>query len=367
MNILLIDDEKDCLSDLVSSLKPTGYQIDTETNPLMSLERFKNHHYDVIISDVGMKELSGLDLLKKMKQHDHSIRVIIITAYQDMDTIKESFDRHAYAFYHKPVDIDKLILKLREIESEIVQESGKKEFYNRLASENIELKEQSILKQKHEEKLIESVQSEILTVYQEIEENQKEIVIRLSEVAEMRSKETGNHVLRVAEYSQLLALHYQLDYKSINLIKAASPMHDIGKVAIPDSILNKAGPLTKEEFELMKDHTTYGSKILGNSRLDLLKIASLISLEHHEKYNGKGYPRGLKGNEISIEGRIVALADVFDALASDRCYKKAWEMDRIIELITTEKGEHFDPDLTDIFLKKVDSFIEVKERLKDSF
>ncbi|MBU8905923.1 HD-GYP domain-containing protein [Desertibacillus haloalkaliphilus] len=199
----------------------------------------------------------------------------------------------------------------------------------------------------------------------EIEETQKEIIFTMGEIGESRSRETGNHVKRVAEYSKLLALLTGMSETEAELIKMASPMHDIGKVAIPDSILKKPGKLTKEEFDEMKTHAEVGYNLLKGSNRKILRAAAVIAHEHHEKWNGQGYPNQLKGEEIHIYGRITAIADVFDALASDRVYKKAWDMERILNLFKDEKGEHFDPELTDLFLENFHSFVEIKDQYRD--
>lgn len=199
---------------------------------------------------------------------------------------------------------------------------------------------------------------------EEIEETQREIVFLMGEVGESRSKETGNHVKRVAEYSKLLARFLNLGEEA-DLIGTASPMHDIGKVAIPDSILKKPGKLTPEEFEEMKTHTSIGYGIMCNSGRKIIQSAAIIANEHHEKWNGQGYPRGLAGEDIHIYGRITAVADVFDALGSDRCYKKAWEMDRILNLFIEEKGQQFCPTVMDAFLDNLGAFVEIKNTYTD--
>jgi HD-GYP domain-containing protein (c-di-GMP phosphodiesterase class II) len=200
---------------------------------------------------------------------------------------------------------------------------------------------------------------------QEIEETQKEIIYTMGEIGESRSKETGNHVKRVAEYSKLLAVRYGLNEQEAELLKMSSPMHDIGKVAIPDAILKKPGKLTDEEYDTMKTHTVIGYNLLKNSRRKILKTAATVARSHHEKWNGTGYPDRLTGEEIPLYGRITALADVFDALASDRYYKKAWELDRIINLFREERGEHFDPQLVDIFLESIPEIVQIKEQYND--
>ncbi|MFT5660094.1 MAG: response regulator RpfG family c-di-GMP phosphodiesterase [Sulfurimonas sp.] len=207
-------------------------------------------------------------------------------------------------------------------------------------------------------------ENEIL--YREIEETQKEVVFTMGAIGESRSKETGNHVKRVAEYSKLLALSYGLSQEEADMIKQASPMHDIGKVAIPDAILNKPARFTPEEFEHMKKHAQLGYEMLHHSTRPLLQTAAVVANEHHEKWDGSGYPNGLAGKDIHIYGRITALADVFDALGSDRVYKKAWEDERIFELFREERGKHFDPDLIDIFFKDLDKFLSIRDTFKDS-
>ncbi len=202
---------------------------------------------------------------------------------------------------------------------------------------------------------------------QEIEDTQKEIIFTMGAIGESRSKETGNHVKRVAGYSYLLAKLYGMSEEEASLIKEASPMHDIGKVAIPDNILKKPGKLTEKEFKIMKTHAKLGYEMLKHSQRPILKAASIIAYEHHEKYNGTGYPRGLKGEEIHIYGAITAVADVFDALGSDRVYKKAWDDEKIINLFIEETGEHFHPVLANLFLANFDEFVKIREKFKDSY
>jgi len=202
---------------------------------------------------------------------------------------------------------------------------------------------------------------------QEIEDTQKEVVFTMGAIGESRSKETGNHVKRVAGYSKILALASGMSEDEAELLKQASPMHDIGKIAIPDAILNKPGRFDVREREIMETHAELGYGMIKNSERPLLKAASIVAYEHHEKYNGTGYPRGIKGEDIHIYGRITAIADVFDALGSDRVYKKAWDDERIFKLFKEERGEHFDPNLVDLFFENLDSFLEIREEFKDSY
>lgn len=203
-------------------------------------------------------------------------------------------------------------------------------------------------------------------LYQEIENTQREILFIMGEVGESRSKETGNHVKRVAEYCYLMARFLGLSDDECELVKLASPMHDIGKIAIPDSILKKPGKLDESEYEIMKTHAPLGYEMLGNSRRRIISASAEIAHCHHEKWNGKGYPRGLAGNDIPLFGRICAVADVYDALANDRCYKKAWPRERIIALFQEERGEHFDPRMADILLNHYDEFAAINEQFRDA-
>ncbi|WP_312886671.1 HD domain-containing phosphohydrolase [Paenibacillus foliorum] len=208
-----------------------------------------------------------------------------------------------------------------------------------------------------------SLESALLS--NEIEETQKEIIFTMGEIGESRSKETGNHVKRVAEYSYILALGLGMSQEEAELLKIASPMHDIGKVAIPDAVLKKPGKLTEEEFDIMKSHTDIGYSLLKNSNRHILKTAAIVAHQHHEKWNGRGYPLGLSREEIHIYGRITAIADVFDALGSERVYKSAWELDRILNFFKEERGEHFDPKVVDVFMDQLPKILKIREDYSD--
>jgi len=199
---------------------------------------------------------------------------------------------------------------------------------------------------------------------QEIEDTQREVVFTMGAVGESRSKETGNHVKRVAEYSKVLALAYKMPEEEAEMLRQASPMHDIGKVAIPDAVLNKPGIFNDEEREIINTHAQKGYEMIKNSKRKLLKTASIVAYEHHERYDGKGYPRGLKGENIHIYGRITAIADVFDALGSDRCYKKAWDDEQIFTLLREESGKHFEPKLIEIFFEHKKEFLAIRDELR---
>lgn len=222
-----------------------------------------------------------------------------------------------------------------------------------------------------EKHLLEIFSADVIATYhtlllkEEIQETQKEMIYMLGEAVEKRSKETGAHVKRVAEISALLGRLYGLPPEDVQSIKIASPLHDLGKIAIPDSILHKPGKLDAEEWETMKTHAEIGANMMSISEKPIFKMAALIAGNHHEKWDGSGYPKGLKEYEIPVAGRITALADVFDALNSVRCYKEAWPLDKITKLIQDERGKHFDPELVDIFMDNIDAVLAICKRYPD--
>ena len=207
--------------------------------------------------------------------------------------------------------------------------------------------------------------TEIIHLNEEIINTQKEVVLTMGAIGETRSKETGQHVKRVAEYSYLLAKLAGLNENDASLLKQASPMHDIGKVGIPDNILNKPAKLTFEEFEIMKTHASIGYEMLKYSNRPILKASALVAKTHHEKWDGTGYPEGLKGEDIPIFGRITAIADVFDALGHNRVYKKAWELEDILALFKQESRKHFDPNLINLLFKHLDKFLALRNEYDD--
>lgn len=207
---------------------------------------------------------------------------------------------------------------------------------------------------------------ENLTLREEIQGTQEEIVYLLSEAVEKRAKETGRHSKRVAEISYLIA--HEIDFLSeqqCKLIRLASPLHDVGKIAIPDKILNKPKKHEEDEWEIMKSHVTEGQEILQSSDQPSLKLASVICNEHHEKWDGSGYPEGKSGEQIHIAARITAIADVFDTLGCNRCYQQAWPIHKIVEYVMQQKGKHFDPTLVDIMINKIDDIISIRDKYPD--
>ncbi len=211
------------------------------------------------------------------------------------------------------------------------------------------------------QELVKQKNLELLSLNEEIDSTLRDTVFTMGVVEEQRSSETSDHTKRVTEYCRLLATKFGLPEADVELITAASPLHDLGKIGIPDHILLKPARLTKDEFEVMKNHPGIGYAMLLHSDRDILKAAAIIAFQHHERWDGSGYPQGLKGEEIHIFGRIVAVADVFDALISDRVYRPAIDEKSVVQIIKNKRGRHFDPDLVDIFIENLESVLEIKK------
>ena len=334
-NILIVDDTPKNIQVVASVLQKEGFHLGFATDGEKALTAVKEKEYDLILLDVMMPVLDGFETCKRLKLNSKtsSIPVIFLTAKTDADSISKGFELGGVDYVTKPFNKSELLARVKT---------------------HLELKDYK-----------DNLEQKVHDLTKEIEETQKEVVFTMGAIGETRSKETGNHVKRVAEYSKILALHMGLSIEEAELLKQASPMHDIGKVGIPDNVLNKPGKFEKEEWIIMQTHSQLGYEMLKYSNRPILQAAATVAHEHHEKYDGSGYPRGLGGEEIHIYGRITAVADVFDALGSDRCYKKAWDDEKIFNLLKEGKGKHFDPKLIDIFFENLNEFLAVRDMFVD--
>jgi len=333
--ILVVDDTPKNIQVVSNVLQQEGFSIGFATDGKKALEAVNKKHYDLILLDVMMPIMDGFETCKQLKLDatTASIPVIFLTAKVDAESINKGFDVGGVDYVTKPFNRAELLARVRT---------------------HLELKSYQ-----------DSLEEKVYSLTKEIEETQKEVVFTMGAIGETRSKETGNHVKRVAEYSKLLAHYYGLDEKESELLKQASPMHDIGKVGIPDNILNKPGKFEADEWKIMQTHAQLGYEMLKHSQRPILKAAAIVAIEHHEKWDGSGYPNKIAGEDIHIYGRITALADVFDALGSDRCYKKAWSDEKIFKLFEEEKGKHFDPNLVELFFAHLDEFLKIRNKLQD--
>lgn len=343
--ILIIDDVVENIQVAMNILKEDHYDFTFATQGSEALELIEKKplKFDLILLDIMMPGIDGFEICRQIKKSQQSkeIPVIFLTAKVDIDSISKGFALGGVDYITKPFNADELLARVRT---------------------HIKLYRATNLLQIHNIALETKIEFEHKRLLSELEYNQKEMIWMLTELMESTSDETGKHIRRVAEISSLLARHHpSLNDEDAETLFHASPMHDIGKMTIPHHILHKPGRYTEEEFEVMKQHTTNAHNLLSGSNRRLIKAAAIIAYEHHEKWDGSGYPRKLKGVTIHIYGRIVSLADVFDALTHARCYKDAWRMDKVLDYIKSHSGTQFDPELVDIFMQHIDEFKEISE------
>ena len=345
MSILTLDDQV-LNTELVDSiLSINGFTNYRSINDPLELQDALQTPVDLLLLDLNMPVMDGfsvLDMLDAQYSKVDKPVVIMLTAQGDKASRIKSFEAGASDYVTKPFDQVELIKRI-EIQLE------KRALTKQLIEQNNNL-----------EALVQQRTADIRDAYQEI-------LARLGRAAEYRDNETGNHIKRVSYFAEIMALDLGLGSSYADLLRVATPMHDVGKIGISDTIMLKPGKLTFEEFEIMKTHVDIGAEILGGHPSEFLQLAHDIALTHHEKFNGKGYPNGTKGKDIPICGRIVAIADVFDALTSERPYKKAWPVQEAVDLIKSESGEHFDPELVTCFLRVLPEMLVIKEKFADVF
>jgi len=341
IKILIVDDVSENIQVAMNILKEESYSFSFATDGQEALDLVISGDFDLILLDVMMPKINGFDVCRRIKKIDiaKDIPIIFLTARADADSIAEGFESGGVDYISKPFHANELLSRVKT---------------------HIELSHARQALKKHANEVETKAKLQAVRLAEEIEDNQCEMIYILMEVMESTSDETGKHIKRVAETSRLLASYLPyLSESDINSVFLASPMHDIGKIAIPKEILHKPGRLTDDEMVIMKTHAEKGYDLLKNSKRRLSTAASIIAREHHEKWDGSGYPRGLKGDEIHIYGRIVALADVFDALTHKRQYKNAWSIDDAVNYIIENKGTHFDPTLVDILIKHLPEFLNI--------
>ena len=315
--------------------------ITNYTDPTKALRDACEDEPDIIFIDYIMPEMNGIEFTKKFREHNNNTPIIMITAVSDDEEVKiEALKAGVTDFLIKPINSMEFIPRTK-----------------------------NLLEMRRFQKIIEDkallLEDEVKKATKKIAEREKEALMVIGKLSEMKDKETGHHILRVAHYSKLLAVGLEMTEEEIDVLFYASQLHDIGKVGTPDIILLKPGKLTVLEFEIMKDHAIHGYDILKTTSSKYLKAGSIVALSHHERFDGTGYPNGLKGSEIPIYGRIVAIADAFDALLSKRPYKEPWAFEDVIEYIIHQKRSHFDPTLVDVFIEQKEEIKKIYDLLND--
>ncbi len=346
--ILIVDDEPDLRNIYKRFLEIDGYPCLTAGDGEEALEILAQEDFSLVISDINMPGMSGIDLLREVKERFQDVAVIVVSAVDDRKVAVNALQLGAFSYMIKPVSRNELVINV----------------INGLRRRFLELAHR-----RQNEKLEELVQrrtGKLLAAKRDLAVASEETVLRLAKAAEFRDDETAQHTLRMSHYCRIIARGYGFDAKRCELIRLASQLHDVGKIGIPDAILLKPGKLTADEFTLMKEHARFGFRILADSKAALLQTGAIIAHGHHEKYDGSGYPKGLSGEDIAVEARIAAIADVFDALTTKRVYKDALPVTAAIEILQKGRGKHFDPDLLDIFLADMDAVVHIRKQFQDS-
>ena len=327
--ILIVDDVKENVTIIHKLLRRVGYETLIAYDGIEALRMADKEKVDLILLDIMMPKLSGIDVCRylKVEPETSSIPVVFLTASDDKDMLSKAYKVGGSDYIRKPFFEDELLARVG----------------NSLALRDYE----------------KDLEHKIIEKTQEIADTQIEMMYTLGGIAEGHSAETFKHVKRVTEFTYLLGTLYGLEEKEALFLRDASSLHDIGKLGITDSILHKQGQLTKAEFKIMKKHVDLGVEMLEKSNLPLFKIAKIVAGEHHEKYDGSGYPHKLKGDKIHIYGRIVAIADVFDALSFKRAYKNSWTTEDVLAYMRDMSGKHFDPQLIDIFFDNLEEFLKI--------
>ena len=325
-SILIVDDDEQIRLLFKTAMNKAGFQCKVTEDAKQALLALSDDSFEVVISDIDMPGMDGIELSKKILE-GFEADVIIMTGKLRSYRYEEVIQIGVSDFVEKPFSMQELVLRINRV-----------------------LRERRLRQEARES-------------HEELKKAYIDSIHRLVMASEFKDEDTGDHIVRIGEYCRLMAEKIGWSARDVEMIGYAAPMHDVGKIGIPDKILLKPGKLTTEEFEVMKTHTTIGAQLLSRSKSGILEMARRIALTHHEWFDGNGYPNGVKGTDIPVSGRIVAIVDAFDALTSKRPYKEPYPPHMALDVIRNEKGTHFDPDLTDLFMDYFSEFLTIRESI----
>ncbi len=343
--VLVIDDQttgRAILEQIVCSMDD-HIAVEAFERPIDAVVWAATHVADLVLVDFQMPEMDGIEMAKRLRAlpgYEH-VPIVMVTVNDDRKVRYAALDAGITDFLNKPVDTKECMARCRNL---------------------ITLRRQQLILEDRRRML----EGMVHDATREIRERERETLIRLARAGEFRDEETGNHVIRMARYSSLIAKVIGMDADYVETVERAAPLHDIGKVGIPDQILRKPGVLDPVELKLMHQHAVMGYEILKDSPSKYLRMGALIALGHHEKFDGSGYPSGLVGDHIPLPARIVAVADVYDALTSVRPYKSAWTNEDALGFLSENRGKHFDPELVDAFIRMSDDVSRIQHELRDT-
>jgi putative two-component system response regulator len=338
--ILAVDDQIFVAEMVALWLTESGYDCDVAVSAHQALDMLGQNKYDLMISDVMMPDMSGLELLARVKANFPNLAVLMATGLDDRKTAIETIQLGAYGYIIKPFSLNEFLINV----ANALERS-------RLTQEN--------------RKCRQILEAEILARTADVRKREEEIALRLISAAGHRDEETGEHIKRIGLYSVVIAANLDWDEERIEHLRVGAPMHDVGKIGIPDHILRKPGRLSPEEYQIIKQHPRIGAGILGGSKIPLLQTAADIALCHHEKWDGSGYPAGLSGKDIPEAARVVAIADVYDALSNDRVYRAMYPEKEVLGIMAKKKGTHFDPEILDCFMANLPAMEKILHSNQD--
>ncbi|MBT4484661.1 MAG: response regulator [Candidatus Latescibacteria bacterium] len=347
--VLVVDDSRVNQELIKGILIPLGYEISQAWDGVEALEKVKEFSPDMILLDVMMPRMNGFEVARQLKGDEETkiIPIVMVTALQEVEDRVKAMEAGADDFLTKPVDTTELRTRIQSLLKVKAYNDHMRNYQNELETEVAKRTE------------------ELKNAFDDIKELSLDTTYRLTRAAEYKDEDTATHIMRMSHYAVAVSRKMGLDAKTVEGILYASPMHDVGKIGIPDSILLKPDKLDPEEWEIIRQHTYIGKKILENSRSKYINLAEEIAFSHHERWDGSGYPQGLKESEIPLSGRITAIADVFDALTSKRPYKEIFTVEESFGIIEEERRSHFDPDVVDAFFAARDEMLSIKEKYKD--
>jgi len=328
--ILVVDDVPMIRLSLRRMLEKEGYVCLEAEDGNQALVLVTQESPELMLCDIHMPGIQGLDLVRLLQGRIPDVSIVMVSAEEETDTAVKCIEMGAFGFVHKPFQVREILVQVKAA----------------LRRRMLEIEHRD-----RERVLAEKVREQT----REIRESREEIALRLISASDERDNETGAHVRRIGLFAAELAHLLGWPPEEVETLRTAAPMHDLGKVGIPDAILQKPGPLTDEEWVVMRTHTTTGARILKGSKVHFIQMAARIAACHHEKWNGLGYPAGLKGEDIPVEARITGLVDVYDALSHKRHYKDAWPEEKVVQILQEGRGTHFDPKILDLFLENLDT------------